>query len=122
MIKKLVVGLASLGVLVTLLGCGSSTAASPARSVVAAPALSAATFDPAQPHPGIYARNAPELKLPLNYLDIEKLFGKPTSTQLVGATQMWYYSNVTYDPITDKLDSKMQVVIEDRLVTAINYY
>lgn len=86
------------------------------------PSPAAATPDPKVRHPGYYPRNAPELTLPLNYLDIEKLFGKPTSTQSVGAIQLWYYSNVTYDPITDKIDRQVQVVIEDRLVTAINYY
>lgn len=49
-------------------------------------------------------------------------FGKPDSTQDFGPDDInWYYTDRTYDPVTNKTDSMTQVVFEGGKVVKVNF-
>jgi hypothetical protein len=48
--------------------------------------------------------------------------GKPDSTSESGrGTANWYYQERTVDPVTEKLDGRVQVVFEDGRVSQVNF-
>ena len=48
--------------------------------------------------------------------------GKPDLTQeLAGVGTFWYYDNKTKDPVTGKIDFRVQVIFEYGRVTSVNY-
>ena len=52
-------------------------------------------------------------------------FGKPESTQAIGAdgTQYWYYHNIDVDPTTGKTDAQVQFVISiSGGIAGVNFY
>ncbi len=72
-----------------------------------------------------YSRTAPAFKYLQTEHDVIVLLGKPDSTQAFSGdgSQLWYYHNVSYDPVTDKTDAVVQFRIDKGgHVTATNFY
>jgi outer membrane protein assembly factor BamE (lipoprotein component of BamABCDE complex) len=53
--------------------------------------------------------------------EVLQALGKPRSTSQKENVQYWHYANRTMDPLTKKIDSDAQVVLENGRVRAINY-
>lgn len=53
--------------------------------------------------------------------EVVKAVGRPDSTSEDEATQFWHYKRRVRDPVTDALDTDVQVVIEGGKVVGINY-
>ena len=42
-----------------------------------------------------------------------QIIGKPEQTQDMGGMELWYYSGITYDPITENYDNMIQIMFDD---------
>ena len=54
--------------------------------------------------------------------EVKKAVGAPDSTQTLMNMEFWNYSRKTKDEATGKLDLQIQVVFEDGVVTAVNFF
>ncbi|MDP3652448.1 MAG: hypothetical protein Q8R67_12270 [Rhodoferax sp.] len=58
-----------------------------------------------------------------NRNDVLAAVGPPSSRQqMSGQPELWYYNGLTYDPLTNRPDSSVQVVMGTWVVERINFY
>lgn len=54
--------------------------------------------------------------------DVCSEFGAPSTTQRIGGRDYWYYSGITRDAMTGRVDSSVQVVFDDYgAVSSVNF-
>ena len=54
--------------------------------------------------------------------EVIEILGKPDEAQSLGNMEMWYYTGITYDPLTETTDNMVQIAFENGRVTMINIY
>lgn len=52
---------------------------------------------------------------------VQEIVGRPSSTQVNGSRDYWYYDYKTYDAVSGKPDRTAQVVLEYGLVDQVNF-
>lgn len=101
-------------VFVMAAGCGKPAEPNPT------PAAGGAAV--AAPEKKVYARDELRKMLVGKKTDeVIGLVGKPDTTSDSGRAQYWYYKELSRDPVTGKLDDKVQVCIERDAVESVNY-
>tara|TARA_B100000035_G_C20623662_1_gene389191 strand:+ start:225 stop:509 length:285 start_codon:yes stop_codon:yes gene_type:complete len=66
-----------------------------------------------------------ELKKTINKKSKEEvieILGKPDQAQSLGSMETWYYTGISYDPLTETTDNMVQIAFENGRVTMINFY
>ena len=54
--------------------------------------------------------------------EVIEILGKPDEAQSLGYMDMWYYSGISYDSLTETTDNMVQITFENGRVNMINFY
>lgn len=52
---------------------------------------------------------------------ILQVLGRPSQTQDLGGMQMWYYNDLTVDPVTGRADSMAQIMFDGERVQQVSF-